>query len=153
MSRGWESTSRYRPPGYPPAGGRGTTWRTTGTTPRTALACPDSTPGVPPAPGMSSPVPSFLLNIEVHCSLQKQASSSSTAERRSDAGSSLPEYFTKRRGLSTEEEDGDNLRTDVDREGREDRMHRVDITARPHHQRVFVKSQSSPQMVTLDRSR
>ena len=101
----------------------------------------------------SHPVPSFLLNIEVHCSLQRPASSSSTAEKRSDAGSRLPEYFTKRRGLSTEEEDGDNLRIDVERDGREERVHRVDITARPHHQRVFVKSQSSPQMVTVDKSR
>ena len=98
------------------------------------------------------PVPSFLLNIEVHCSLQRPASSSSTAEKRSDAGSRLPEYFTKRRGLSTEE-DGDNVRIDVERDGREERVHRVDITARPHHQRVFVKSQSSPQMGTMDRSR
>ena len=86
--------------------------------------------------------------------MQRPASSSSTAERRSDAGSRLPEYFTKRRGLSTEEEDGDIVRIDVERDdGREDRVHRVDITARPHHQRVFVKSQSSPQMVTGDRNR
>ena len=100
------------------------------------------------------PEPSFLLNVEVHCSLQRPASSSSTAERRSDAGSKLPEYFTKRRGLSTEEGDGvDHVRKDVERDIREDRVHRVDITARPHHQRVFVKSQSSPQMVTVDRSR
>ena len=84
----------------------------------------------------------------------QRPASSSTAEKRSDAGSRLPEYFTKRRGLSTEEGDGvdrgDHVRTDVDREGREDR---VDITARPHHQRVFVKSQSSPQMITVDKSR
>ena len=86
--------------------------------------------------------------------MQRPAASSSTAEKRSDAGSRLPEYFTKRRGLSTDEEDGDNLRTDEERDdGRDDRVHRVDITARPHHQRVFVKSQSSPQMVTVDRSR
>ena len=85
--------------------------------------------------------------------MQRPASSSSTAEKRSDAGSRLPEYFTKRRGLSTEEEDGDNLRTDVERDGREERVHRADITARPHHQRVFVKSQSSPQMITVDKSR
>ena len=98
------------------------------------------------------PVPSFLLIAEVHCSLQRPASSS-TAERRSDAGSKLPEYFTKRRGLSTEEGDGvDHVKIDVEREGREERVHRVDITARPH-QRVFVKSQSSPQMVTGGRNR
>ena len=87
----------------------------------------------------------------------QRPASSSTAEKRSDAGSRLPEYFTKRRGLSTEEGDGidhgDNVRTDVEREGREKRVHSVDITARPHHQRVFVKSQSSPQMITVDRSR
>ena len=99
------------------------------------------------------PVPSFLLNIEVHCSLQRPASSS-TAEKRSDAGSRLPEYFTKRRGLSADEGDGDHVRIDVERDGgREERVNRVDITARPHHQRVFVKSQSSPQMVTVDKSR
>ena len=86
--------------------------------------------------------------------MQRPASSSSTAEKRSDAGSRLPEYFTKRRSLSSEEGDGvDHVRTDVERDGREERVHRVDITARPHHQRVFVKSQSSPQMVTVDRSR
>ena len=88
----------------------------------------------------------------------QRPASSSTAEKRSDAGSRLPEYFTKRRGLSSEEEDGvdhgDHSRTDVERDGgREERMHRVDITARPHHQRVFVKSQSSPQMVTVHKSR
>ena len=83
----------------------------------------------------------------------QRPASSSTAEKRSDAGSRLPEYFTKRRGLSTDEEDGDNVRIDVERDSREERVHRVEITAQPHHQRVFVKSQSSPQMVTVDKSR
>ena len=86
--------------------------------------------------------------------MQRPASSSSTAEKRSDAGSRLPEYFTKRRGLSSEEEDGDHVRIDVERDdGREERVHRVDIKSRHNHQRVFVKSQSSPQMVTVDKSR
>ena len=52
----------------------------------------------------------------------QRPASSSTAEKRSDAGSRLPEYFTKRRGLSTDEEDGDNVRIDVERDSREERV-------------------------------